>query len=75
MTHSTVCSVPSSRYHGDFDWAGIAIANDLVQAFEVQPWRMAASDYLSIPAQLGWSGAGSTPSGTASSHPPWRIGA
>ena len=35
----------SLRYHGDFDWSGIAIANRLVQRFGATPWRMGAVDY------------------------------
>lgn len=34
------------RYHGDFDWPGIAIANRLVVDLGVVPWRMDAPDYL-----------------------------
>lgn len=34
------------RYHGDFDWPGIAIANRLVAESGVVPWRMGAADYL-----------------------------
>lgn len=33
------------RYHGDFDWPGIAIANRLVEQVGVRPWRMTAADY------------------------------
>lgn len=33
------------RYHGDFDWPGIAIANFVQRAFGAKPWRMAADDY------------------------------
>ncbi|TNC25057.1 TIGR02679 domain-containing protein [Amycolatopsis alkalitolerans] len=33
------------RYHGDFDWPGIAIANRLVHTLDVQPWLMTAADY------------------------------
>jgi uncharacterized protein (TIGR02679 family) len=33
------------RYHGDFDWAGIAIANRLVTRFDVSPWLMTAAHY------------------------------
>ena len=33
------------RYHGDFDWAGVAIANRLVQRVGCVPWRMSAADY------------------------------
>ncbi|WP_214317378.1 TIGR02679 family protein [Nonomuraea sediminis] len=32
------------RYHGDFDWPGVAIARR-VYAMGAVPWRMAASDY------------------------------
>ena len=34
------------RYHGDFDWPGIAIANRLVAEVGVVPWRMEADQYL-----------------------------
>jgi uncharacterized protein (TIGR02679 family) len=34
------------RYHGDFDWPGIAIANSVMIRHAAQPWRMAAADYL-----------------------------
>jgi uncharacterized protein (TIGR02679 family) len=39
--------VPAARlrYHGDFDWAGIAITNRLVARAAVEPWLMTASDY------------------------------
>lgn len=33
------------RYHGDFDWPGIAIANLVQREFGAAPWRMAAQDY------------------------------
>jgi uncharacterized protein (TIGR02679 family) len=53
------------RYHGDFDWAGIAIANRLLARFEMSPWLMTASDYeaglqpgspslLDAPIQPSW---------------------
>jgi uncharacterized protein (TIGR02679 family) len=32
------------RYHGDFDWAGLAIARSLIGA-GAQPWRLSTSDY------------------------------
>ena len=32
------------RYHGDFDWPGVAIANRLVVRFGVVPWLMSAAD-------------------------------
>jgi hypothetical protein len=33
------------RYHGDFDWPGVAIANRLVTDVGVHPWRMDVDDY------------------------------
>jgi uncharacterized protein (TIGR02679 family) len=33
------------RYHGDFDWPGIQIANFVMRTFAAQPWRLGASDY------------------------------
>jgi uncharacterized protein (TIGR02679 family) len=32
-------------YHGDFDWAGVRIANRLFQTLPVVPWRFGAGDY------------------------------
>lgn len=40
------------HYHGDFDWAGVAMANDAVARFGAVPWRMAAADYLGLPGRL-----------------------
>jgi uncharacterized protein (TIGR02679 family) len=34
------------RYHGDFDWPGLAIANSVMRRHGAGPWRMAAADYL-----------------------------
>ncbi len=33
------------RYHGDFDWPGIRIANAVIRQFAATPWRMGAADY------------------------------
>lgn len=33
------------RYHGDFDWPGVAITGRLI-AVGAEPWRMGAEDYL-----------------------------
>jgi uncharacterized protein (TIGR02679 family) len=33
------------RYHGDFDWPGIAIANSVINRHNASPWRMSAADY------------------------------
>lgn len=35
-------------YHGDFDWAGIQIANRLIERLHARPWRMSATDYRSV---------------------------
>jgi len=34
------------RYHGDFDWPGVRIANLVMRAFGAQPWRFGATDYV-----------------------------
>ena len=49
------------RYHGDFDWPGVAMANQLVAMFEVEPWHMSADDYLDSPARLPLLGAEVSP--------------
>jgi uncharacterized protein (TIGR02679 family) len=33
------------RYHGDFDWPGVQIANEMVDVFGALPWRFGATDY------------------------------
>jgi hypothetical protein len=33
------------RYHGDFDWPGIAIANSVIRRHHAIPWRLSAADY------------------------------
>jgi uncharacterized protein (TIGR02679 family) len=33
------------RYHGDFDWPGIAIANSVIRRHNATPWRLSADDY------------------------------
>lgn len=33
------------RYHGDFDWPGLRIANHVLRNWQATPWRMSASDY------------------------------
>ncbi len=33
------------RYHGDFDWPGIAIGNLVMREFGAKPWRFSACDY------------------------------
>jgi uncharacterized protein (TIGR02679 family) len=39
------------RYHGDFDWPGMAIAGRLMAA-GAQPWRLSAADYDEAAAAL-----------------------
>ena len=39
-------------YHGDFDWAGIGIANHVMSAFDAEPWRFGAADYESAVSHL-----------------------
>jgi hypothetical protein len=34
------------RYHGDFDWAGLAVGNFVMRTFNATPWRFRAEDYL-----------------------------
>jgi hypothetical protein len=34
------------RYHGDFDWPGVALANACLKDFGAQPWLMSVDDYL-----------------------------
>src|SRR6266511_1963270 len=33
------------RYHGDFDWPGLSIANGIVARFGARPWRFDAASY------------------------------
>ena len=33
------------RYHGDFDWPGIAIANSVIRRHNATPWHLSALDY------------------------------
>ncbi len=36
----------SFRYHGDFDWGGVRIANDVFAVTGAAPWRYSHLDYL-----------------------------
>ncbi len=33
------------RYHGDFDWPGLRIANHVIREYAAQPWRFGPSEY------------------------------
>jgi uncharacterized protein (TIGR02679 family) len=58
------------RYHGDFDWPGIAIANSVIKRHNASAWHMTASDYQAairedadhvklsgVPQPTGWDPA------------------
>ncbi len=34
------------RYHGDFDWPGLAVGNFVMRTFGAAPWRFGLEDYL-----------------------------
>jgi uncharacterized protein (TIGR02679 family) len=40
-------------YHGDFDWAGLTIANTLRETVPFHPWRFTADDYRAALVSLG----------------------
>lgn len=46
LLHRLAASGATLRYHGDFDWPGIAMANRLVATVGCQPWLMSVADYL-----------------------------
>lgn len=45
LTQLAAVGVPL-RYHGDFDWPGIRIANGIMSRHGAAPWRMGVADYL-----------------------------
>lgn len=45
LLHQLTRSGARLRYHGDFDWAGLRIANHLLRHAGAAPWRMGAADY------------------------------
>jgi uncharacterized protein (TIGR02679 family) len=46
------------RYHGDFDWPGIQIANTILARHAAEPWKLSTSDYHSAATgALALSGA------------------
>ena len=71
-------------YRGDFDWAGLAIANRVIGTYGATPWRMRTADYQAAlvvagpnggAARVGWrrrrSGLGC---GFGASDGPVRLG-
>lgn len=49
------------RYHGDFDWPGIALANRVIRRYSALPWRMAAEDYEQLAVQARDQGSPGLP--------------
>jgi len=39
------CAGARLKYHGDFDWPGLQIANYVMRTWQVDPWRFSAQDY------------------------------
>ena len=44
------------KYHGDFDWGGIRIANLVIARCGALPWRYSAEDYRAAPAGAALKG-------------------
>jgi uncharacterized protein (TIGR02679 family) len=40
------------RYHGDFDWPGLHIGNQVMREHGAEPWRFGAVDYAAAAARL-----------------------
>lgn len=49
------------RYHGDFDWGGLRIANTLHRALPFIPWRYTTSHYLRAARSPDLPGLGGNP--------------
>ncbi|WP_420131719.1 TIGR02679 family protein [Rhodopseudomonas sp.] len=43
-------------YHGDFDWPGVRIGNQVIDQHGAKPWRFGADDYEAAVAQTSCSG-------------------
>lgn len=59
------------RYHGDFDWPGIAIANVLVGTQDCRPWRFGAGEYVEALARLAPTVAELLPLGPVPTQACW----
>lgn len=57
------------RYHGDFDWGGLRIAQTIIERHGALPWRFANSDYQEV-LDLSDAPLGPPPAGAASSWDP-----
>jgi uncharacterized protein (TIGR02679 family) len=51
LLRSLITMGSSVRYHGDFDWPGVAIAGRVI-ALGASPWRMSADNYTTAAARL-----------------------
>lgn len=51
LLHRLIAAGNPVRYHGDFDWPGVAIAGRVVGQ-GAKPWRMSAEDYTAAAATL-----------------------
>lgn len=55
----------SIRFHGDFDWGGLRIANEMFARFEAVPWRFGERDYReAVAAGFGTPGLAGFPVAT-----------
>jgi uncharacterized protein (TIGR02679 family) len=55
------------RYHGDFDWPGVAIAGSVMRRHGARPWRMSAADCIAgVRADVDYARLTGTPQPT-----PW----
>ena len=59
------------RYHGDFDWPGIALANRIIRRYSALPWRMAAEDYEQLAAHARNQGSPGLPLAGAPVEASW----
>jgi uncharacterized protein (TIGR02679 family) len=53
LLRQLVAGAAEVRYHGDFDWGGISIANNVLASFPAQPWRLDAASYRRAAAAGG----------------------
>lgn len=61
------------RYHGDFDWPGLRIANEVLALTGGEPWRMSADDYATAPKGAELAGAPVEPRWSAALAPAMRA--
>jgi uncharacterized protein (TIGR02679 family) len=61
------------RYHGDFDWPGIAIANAVFALGGCRPWRFETDDYVDVLARLAPMVGDLPPLGDAAVTASWDV--